>query len=173
MSAASSVNQLRERLSLAWMARTEQERKFLAIGGAVAALALVYSLFIDPAVSGSAKLRKDLPRLRQEAAQLQALALEAGELSRQVPVTPPALSREALSAGLLARGLTPASLTMTGEYAKLQFSGASFANLMAWIDAQRREGRVVVQDAVFSAQTPAGNVDATLTVRQDLGSAPR
>jgi general secretion pathway protein M len=173
MSAASSLSHLRERASLAWMARTEQERKFLSVGGAVVALALVYAIFIDPALSGSAQLRKDLPRLRQETAQLQALALEAGELARQPVLSPTPMTRETLSAGLLARGMTPTSLTMTGDYAKLQFSGVSFANLVSWLDAQRREGKVLVQDAQFGAQSPAGNVDATLTLRQDMGTAQR
>lgn len=173
MSAASSISQLRERASLAWMARTEQERKFLGVGGGVIVVALVYSLFIDPALSGSARLRKELPQLRQKAASLQALALEAGELARAPVLAPPAMTRESLSAGLLARGLTPSSLTMTGDYAKLTFNAVSFANLMSWIDAQRREGRIVVQDAAFTGQSPAGTVDATLTLRQDAGSAPR
>jgi general secretion pathway protein M len=170
MSAASKVSKLRESLSLAWMARTEQERKFLGAGAAVALLALVYLLCIDPALSGSAQLRKDLPRLRQEAAQLQALALEAGELARQPVLQPTPMSRETLSAGLVARGLSANSLTITGEYAKLQFSGVAFANLLVWLDSQRREHRIAVQDATFSAQSPAGNVDASLTLRQDMGT---
>ena len=173
MSAASTVSQFKERISLAWMARTEQERKFLGAGGAVVALALVYSLFIDPAVSGIAKLNKSLPKQRQDAAHLQALALEAGELARQPVLQPTPMSREGLSAGLVARGMTPASLSMTGQYAKLQFNGVSFANLVSWLDAQRREHRIAVQDAAITAQTPAGNVDAVLTLRQDMGTAQR
>lgn len=169
----SGVSQLKERVALAWMARTEQERKFLGIGGAVVALALVYSVLVDPALSGIAKLSKSLPKQRQDVAQLQALALEAGELARQPVLQPTPMSREGLSAGLVARGMTPASLSMTGEYAKLQFTGVSFANLVSWLDAQRREHRIAVQDLVVTAQTPAGNVDAVLTLRQDLGTAPR
>ncbi len=173
MSALGGMSQLKERVALAWMARTEQERKFLGIGGAVVAMALVYSLLVDPAVSGIAKLSKSLPKQRQDVAQLQALALEAGELARQPVLQPTPMSREGLSAGLVARGMTPASLSMTGEYAKLQFTGVSFANLVSWLDAQRREHRIAVQDLVVTAQTPAGNVDAVLTLRQDLGTAQR
>jgi general secretion pathway protein M len=173
MSALGTVSQLKERAVLAWMARTEQERKFLGIGGAVAGLALVYSLLVDPALTGIAKLNKSLPKQRQDAAQLQALALEAGELARQPVLQPTPMTREGLSSGLVARGMTPTSLSMTGEYAKLQFTGVSFANLVSWLDAQRREHRIAVQDLVVTAQTPAGNVDAALTLRQDLGTAQR
>ncbi|MES2152662.1 MAG: type II secretion system protein GspM [Pseudomonadota bacterium] len=160
------VQQVREQATIYWLARTEQERKFLAAGGAVVLLALVYALLIAPALDGRARLQKDLPQLRQQAAQLQALAQEAGELARQAapPLAP--MTREALAASLAARSIKPDSLSLTGQYAKLQLSAVPFANLMAWLDAQRRENRVAVQDATISAQTVAGQVDATLTLRQ-------
>ena len=37
-------------------------------------------------------------------------------------------------------------------------------------DAQRREGRISVQEAAITAQGGAGQVDATLTLRQDAGA---
>jgi general secretion pathway protein M len=81
------------------------------------------------------------------------------------------MTREALAASLTARGLSPQSLTMTGEYAKLQLTAVSFANLMAWLDAQRRENRVLLQDGTVTALKTPGQVDANLTLRQDTGSA--
>jgi len=63
------------------------------------------------------------------------------------------------------------SLTLTGEYAKVQFNNVSFANLVAWLDAQRRENRIQVQDAAFTGLPAAGQVDATLTLRQNLGQS--
>ena len=53
--------------------------------------ALVYMLFIDPALTGRAELRSKLPELRQQAAELQAMALEAqraGARSRRRRSTP-------------------------------------------------------------------------------------
>src|SRR4051794_34476482 len=107
MSAASSIAQLRERLGVVWLARTEQERRMLGIGGAAAAVALVYVLFVGPALSARAQLQKDLPQLRQQAAQWRAMAREAGELSRQpvLQVTP--MTKESLAASLAALGMTP------------------------------------------------------------------
>jgi general secretion pathway protein M len=173
MSAASNIGQLRERLAVVWLARTEQERKFLAIGAGVALVALVYLLFVSPALSGRAQLEKDLPQLRQQAAQLRAMALEAGELARQPVAQVAPMTRESLTASLVALGITAQSLTMTGEYARVQLGGVSFANLVTWLDAQRRENRISVQDAAISAQTAAGQVDATLTLHQDAGAGPR
>ncbi len=170
MSAASSFGQFKERLAVYWLARTEQERKYLTAGAAVVVLALVYMLFIDPALTGRAQLRKDLPQLRQQAAQMRALALEAGELARQPAPQVVPMTREGLTASLAARSMTPQSLTMTGDYAKLQLNGVSFANLVAWLDSERREHRVLVQDAAITAQTPEGQVDALLTLRQNTGA---
>jgi general secretion pathway protein M len=171
MSLASKIAGVRARAREVWNARTEQERKFLTAGGAVLLLALLYALLVAPAADGRAQLKRALPQLRQQAAQLQALGAEASALAREpvAPVTP--MTRQTLAASLTARGLTPQTLEMTGEYAKLRLAGVSFANLVAWLDAERRENRVMVQDAAVSAQTPAGQVDATLTLRQSRGEA--
>lgn len=173
MSTASSIAQLRERFALLWLARTEQERTYLTVGAIVAVCALIYVLFVGPALTGRAQLEKDLPQLRQQAAQLRAMALEAGELARQpvAQVTP--MTRESLSASLSALGITAQSLVMTGEFARLQVSAVSFANLVSWLDAQRRENRIALQDGAFTAQAVAGQVDATLTLHQDAGAGPQ
>jgi len=152
-----------------WGERTEQERRFLAVGGIVVALGLVYGLLVDPALTGRDQLRKELPLLRQEAAELQALASQVAQLSAQPPAPSAPLSRDALNAALTKEGLTPQNLVMTGEYIKLEFKGVPFAALVTWLDAARRENRVVVQEGTVSAQSAAGTVDAALTLRQTAG----
>ncbi|MES2264760.1 MAG: type II secretion system protein M [Pseudomonadota bacterium] len=164
-----SIAHYRATASLFWQARTEQERTYLSVGGAVLALALVYSIFIAPAVDGSAQLRKSLPQLRQDAAELQALARTAAELAARPPVQAPPMTRDSLTASLTARGLKAQSVTMTGEYAKLELKDVSFAALVTWLDALRREQRVAVQESVIGAQGAPGSVDAALTLRQVTG----
>ncbi|RLM52687.1 type II secretion system protein M, partial [Halobellus sp. Atlit-31R] len=157
---------VRERALAWWLARTDQERKFLTVGGAVVLAALVYGVLLAPAIEGRDTLRRSLPALRQQAAQLQSMAAEAQALrANPAPQVPP-MTADALNASMAQRGLKAGSLTMTGEYAKVQFNGVSFANLVSWLDAQRRENRVQVQDAAFTAQGAQGQVDATLTLRQ-------
>jgi general secretion pathway protein M len=170
MSFASTIGRMRERALAYWLARSDQERKYLAVGGAVVLLALGWLLLVSPAVDGRAQLRRSLPQLRQQAAQLQALAQEATKLNSQpLPQVAP-MSRETLAASLSARGLTPQSLSQTGEYAKLQLNNVAFANLVTWLDAQRRENRIAVQDAVVTALPTAGQVDANLTLHQNAGA---
>ena len=154
---------IRERALAWWLARTDQERKFLTIGGAVVLVSLVYALLLAPAIEGRDSLRRSLPALRQQAAQMQTLAAEASTLAASPAPQVPPMTSDALNASMAQRGLKAGSVTMTGEYAKIQFNGVSFANLVSWLDAQRRENRVQVQDATFTALAAVGQVDATLT----------
>ncbi|MFC4929486.1 type II secretion system protein GspM [Massilia sp. GCM10023247] len=173
MSLGNTVGRARERAAGYWIARTEQERRYLTAGFVVVALALGYLGLVEPAVEGRALLQRSLPALRLQAAEVASMANEARALVGQpaVPVTP--MTRETLQASLTARGITPGSLTLTGEFARLQVSNVSFANLVAWLDAQRRENRIAVQEGTFTAQDPLGQVDASLTLRQDMGSGAR
>ncbi len=167
------IGQLKDQMALAWMARTEQERKFLGIGGAFALLALVYAVFIAPALDGRTELTKALPELRQKASSMQALSAEAIELARRPAPQVTPMSKETLTASLLTRSITAQSVVMSGEFAKLQLNGVSFANMYSWLEAQRREHRIQVEDIAVTASTPLGNVDAVLTLRQNSGEAGR
>ena len=173
MKASQSIGQLKERLAVYWLARTEQERKYLTVGGAVVLATLVYTILIDPALTGRTELRRALPELRQQAAELQALALEASQLAARPVTQPTPMTRESLSASLAASSITPQALTMTGEFAKLQVTNVSFANLVMWLDAQRRENRIAVQDMTVTAQGAPGQVDASLTLHHGTGAPPR
>ena len=173
MGAMTVIGQFKDQLALYWLARTEQERKYLAVGGIAVACALVYMLFVAPALAGREKLRAQLPQLREESAKMQALAQEAGELARQPTPQVSPMTRESLGASLAARSITPASLVVSGDFAKLQLNGVSFAAMYGWLDAQRRENRIVAEDVGVTAGTPAGQVDAVLTLRQNTGEASR
>lgn len=157
-----------------WAARSAQEQRFLGVGGIVVLLALVYSVLVEPALDGRAALQKTLPLLRQDAADMQALAREAGALSGTARVAPPAMTRESLNGTLSGAGLNPQSLSVTGEYAKLQFKGVPFTGLLAWLAGQRRDGRIAVQEATITAPAgtapPTGLVDATLTLHQSVNN---
>jgi general secretion pathway protein M len=173
MKALTVVSQFKDQLALYWLARTEQERKYLAVGGIAIAGTLVYLLFMAPALAGREKLRAQLPQLREESAKMQALAQEAGELARQPAPQVSPMTRESLTASLASRSITPASLVVSGDFAKLQLNGVSFAALYGWLDAQRRENRIVAEDVGVTAGTPAGQVDAVLTLRQNTGEGSR
>jgi general secretion pathway protein M len=130
-------------------------------------LALVYALFIGPAMDGRARLRAELPQLRQQAAELQALAREAAALAAQPAIPAPPMTRESIDASLAAHGLKAQSVALTGDYARLDLKGVPFATLADWLDAIRREQRMAVREASITAQPTAGMVDAAITLYQD------
>ncbi|MYM40630.1 type II secretion system protein GspM [Duganella qianjiadongensis] len=160
------MNDYRARAAAFWSARTEQERTFLRVGGLVLGAVLFYSVLVGPALEGRDKLRKSLPELRQQAAELQALGAQAVALRSQNSIAPSPMSRDTLASSLTTRGLSAQSLSVTGEYAKVQLNGVPFAALVVWLDAVRVESKIQVQDASISAQDSAGMVNATLTLRQ-------
>jgi general secretion pathway protein M len=165
------LNRYREGAAAFWQERTEQERKFLGVCGGAAALALAYALLVGPAVGGRAQLLKEMPQLRVDAAEIEALGRQAAELARQAPAPAATMTRDALAAALAARGLVAQSVSLTGDYAKVQLNGASFAALSGWLDALRRDSRVTVQEANVVALPTPGLVDANLTLRQVAGDA--
>ena len=164
-----TINGYRASAATWWSARTEQEQRMLSIGGAVLGLGLAWGVLIDPAMSGRARLEKELPQLNQQVAELQALAGEATQLAAQPAVQPQPLSKDGVAARLQASGLTTQNLAVTGDYIKVELKGVPFAGLVSWLDAVRREQRVTVQEGSVTQQGPAGQVDASLTLRQESG----
>ena len=162
------IQDLRGRAATFWMARTEQERQFLAVGGVVLALGLFYGVLLDPALTGRAKLATELPLKRQQAAEMQSLAREAVSLRGQTNVAPPAMTRESLVASMTAQGLAAPTVNITGEYAKVQLTNVPFAAVVTWLEAARVDSRITVQDANFVAQDVAGMVNGNITLRQSL-----
>jgi general secretion pathway protein M len=154
-----------------WQERTEQERRMLTIGGVVVGLGLFYGVLIDPALEGRAKLRKELPLQRQQAAELQALGRTAMELKARTPIQANPLNSDTLNASLAANGLKAQSLAITGNFVKLEFKGVPFAAIASWLDTQRRTDAIGVQDANITATSTPGMVDATFTLQQRSAGA--
>jgi general secretion pathway protein M len=164
-------NEWKQRAAAFWSGREKREQNLLVAAAVVIVAGLFYLLLIDPALSGRRILEKQLPALRQQAAQMQALAREASGLSGKAAAPVPALSREAVESSLAAKGLTAQNLAVTGELVKLQMNGVSFANTVDWLQEVHKSLRLSVTDASVEAQQPADTVNANLTLHQQRGDA--
>lgn len=160
------LSQTRRSLSEFWAACEARERAMLTAGGFVVVLGLIYALLIDPALSGRTRLDKNLPELRQQVAQLQALAQEAAAYSAQTATPLPAISAESIRAALTAKGLKPLNVVLTGDLAKVQLASVSFAGMLNWIDEMQKTARLSVIDANIVVLEKPDTVNATLTLRQ-------
>ena len=158
----------RSRLSFSefWAVRDARERAMLSAAAAVVTFGLIYALLIDPALTGRERLNKDLPLLRQQVAQLQALSKQAEALSGKPAPAAAAISRENIEAALARSGLKPQSVISTGDYAKVQLAAVSFAGTLTWLDDMQKTALLYVVDADIVALAQADMVDATLTLRQ-------
>jgi general secretion pathway protein M len=163
MSAAAGIKQS---LSTFWNERNKRERSMLIAAIVVVVLGLIYALLIDPAISGRADLEKRLPSLRQQAAEVQALAKEASALSGTTAPPPPPITRESLETSLQRSGLKAQNLSVSNEFAKVQLNGVPFSGTVEWLNELRRTARVSVSEAVVEAQAESDMVNATLTLRQ-------
>jgi general secretion pathway protein M len=127
---------------------------------------LIYAVLIAPAMTGRELLNKDLPLLRQQVAQLQALAKQAEAHSGKPAPAAAAISRENIEAALARTGLKPQSVISTGDYTKVQLAAVSFAGTLTWLEEMQKTARLYVAEAEIVALAQPGLVDATLTLRQ-------
>jgi general secretion pathway protein M len=171
--AGSRAAGLKQSLAGFWNERNQRERRMLSLAAAVVVLGLIYALLIDPALSGRGDLEKRLPVLRQQAAEVQALAKQAaGAPATAAAPTPPAMTRESMETALSRKGLKTQNLSVTGELAKAQFNGVPFSALVEWL-AEIQGARVTVLDANIQPQAQPDTVNATLTLRQQRGEQAR
>lgn len=160
------LEQFSQNASAFWAERNARERQQISLAIVVAACALVYMLFVAPALSGRAKLEKSLPDLRLQAAELQNLAKQATSLSA-ITATPAApLTKETIDASLASKGLKAQSVAATSDLVKVQLSEVSFSGLVDWLDEMQKNLRITVVDANITAQAQSDIVNATLTLRQ-------
>ena len=160
------LNRSKQSFSEFWAVRDARERAMLSAAAAVVLLGLIYALLIDPALSGREQLHKNLPELRQQVAQLQALSKEAAALSGKPAAPPIAMSKENIEAALARNGLKPQSVMLTGDFAKVQLAAVSFAGTLEWLDEMQKTARLAVVEASIVALAQPDRVDATLTLRQ-------
>ncbi len=160
------LNQSRQSFSEFWAVRDARERAMLAVAALVVTVGLAYALLIDPALSGRDQLNKNLPVLRQQVAQMQALSKEAAALSGKSASPLIAMSKENIEAALARNGLKPQSVMLTGDFAKVQLSAVSFAGTLNWLDDMQKTALLSVVDVNIVVLAQPDMVNATFTLRQ-------
>ena len=173
MSLTSLFEQATQSFSEFWMARNTRERAMLAGAALVVAFSLAYVLLIAPALAGREQLNKNLPKLRQQVAWIQALSKEATTLSGKAGLSAPgsstaplAISREVIDATLARNGLKAQNVMLTGDFVKIQFASVSFSGTLHWLDDMQKNALLFVVDANIVALAQPDMVNATFTLHQ-------
>ena len=165
------LNPLRTSFVSFWDARNPRERSVLLIAGALVLLLMIWLWLIDPALQGRAQLKKTLPAMQTQLAQLQMLTKKAAALtalsaSEATATSSAPLSRSLLESSLVRKGLKPETLEVNGEFVRLKLSGASFAALIGWLTDMQVNAQLAVNEANVVALEQGGRVDASLSLRQ-------
>jgi len=162
----SQWNTLKESLAAFWMERQVRERQAIAVASLLIVLAIIDALLIEPALSGRAQLQKNLPSLRQQAAELQALTKQALELGKVSAAPVAGVTKESLEADLIRQGLKPQNVLVAGDLIKVQFAQVSFAGVVRWLNDIQKTARLALSEANIEALPAIDTVNANLTLRQ-------
>ena len=151
-----------------WQGLSRRERAMTAIGTALVAAALLYLVAIEPAWKARVRLGSELPKLRAQAAELDALAQEASRLKGAgVGAESASAARTALEQSA-ARGNLGAVRIAVLDERRLSASakGVPAWQWLAWLEQTARESRLRIAH-VKIARTPTRAVvdgEATLEI---------
>jgi general secretion pathway protein M len=154
-----------------WQGLGRRERTLVAAAAALALAAALYVVAIEPAWRTRARLGDELPRLRAQAAEVDALALEARQLARRGAASAPAGAlRTALEQSPSAAQLRGASVTAADERRLVvSVQATPVTPWLAWLEQAARESRLRVARVQISRTAARGVVDGEVTFER---SAP-
>jgi general secretion pathway protein M len=148
-------------------AREPREKQLLLAGGALATVALLYSLLWAPAWDGCRRIRASLPRLQAEVAQVQAQLDEARLLKGTAAIRAPEglALRDAMAASLAQAGVPASQISVLGKGVQVEAKNVPFGVWMEWLDEVRRTDHVRVISAHATGEAQLGHVSASVTVQ--------
>ena len=148
-----------------WQSLGQRERSLVAGAAALALVAAVYAVAIEPAWKARARLGEELPLLRAQAAEVDALALEARQLARRGTAAAPAGAlKSLLEQSLAAAQLRQARVTATDERRiVVSVQAAPVTPWLAWLEQAARESRLRIARIQVSRTAARGMVDSEVT----------
>lgn len=153
------------RLRTWWLGLARRERMMTAAAASFALLALLYLIAIEPAWRARERLRVELPGLRAQAAEVDALAQEARQLtSRGVAVESPVAAKTALERSLARANLGGARVAVLDER-RVAVSAATVpvTQWLTWVEEAARESRLRIATVRITRTYVRAVVDAEAT----------
>jgi len=154
---------LQETFNQFWDARQERERQILIIAAIFVVLLLLYLVAIEPAMNGREELKKSLPNLHQQAAQMQSMAQELATIPSAE--NRHEVSRELVETAMGNNGLKAQTLSVNDGIVRAQFSTATMSGLQGWLLELQKSGGLFVEEIKITG-LEGGLVSASMTLRQ-------
>lgn len=164
-------NMIAESFSIFWQQRNAKERRLLSAATITVTFALIYWIFVAPALSNKAKLEAAIPQLRQQVSEMAVLSGQYAQISTAMTENVEPITREVLEASLLRRGIKVQSLTASDDIVRLQVASAAYTSVMEWILEMQKAARLTVEDAKVTALPEKGQVGVVLTMKQQKGAS--
>jgi general secretion pathway protein M len=153
-------------VGLFWQQRDARERRWLSIGMVSILLALIYLIFINPALSNKAILEKAIPQLRQQVAEMAVMSGQYAKIAAQMSSDVSPVTREVVEASLLRRGIKAQTLTTADDIVRVQVTSVAYVNIMEWLLEMQKAARLTVEDAKITGLSEVGQVGVVLTLKQ-------
>jgi general secretion pathway protein M len=149
-----------------WFGLSRRER---TLSGAAIAIVLCVAAFlvaVEPAWKTRARLRAELPDLREQAAELAALAQEAARLQEQLEARPGAAELgDAIAQSLTRAGLEDASIAVVGEEQwTVRAQAVPAGQWLGWLEQVARALRRRVGSARIARNDSVGLIDVEATL---------
>jgi general secretion pathway protein M len=150
-----------------WEARQQRERQYLLLAAVFFVLMLLYLIAIEPALSGREELKKSLPVLHQQAAQMQQYAQQFSAL----PSTDNRheISRELIETSMSRQGLKAQTLSVNDSVVRAQFASVAMSSLQSWLLEMQKNSSLFVDEIKLSG-LDGGMVSVNLVLRQTSGA---
>lgn len=161
-----NFNELKVAVSDNWEKREPRERRVLLGLGLLALLSVIYLLGIAPAQTHIRDLQEATPKLKQQAAMMNALAEQYSFVSKAMHDQVPPITRETIESTLARRNIKTQSLTVSGDVVRFQVNAVAYSSIMEWILEMQKAARLTVDEAKLVALTDPGQVSIVLTLRQ-------
>ncbi|HXV07754.1 MAG TPA: type II secretion system protein GspM [Burkholderiales bacterium] len=149
-----------------WLGLSRRERTLSGAGIGIVLCAAAFLVAVEPAWKTQARLRTELPELREQAAELAALAQEAERLREHLEARPgTAELKDAIGQSLSRAGLEAASVAVVGEGQwTVRAQAVPAGQWLGWLEQVARELRLRVGSARIARGDAVGLIDVEVTL---------
>jgi general secretion pathway protein M len=160
------INMMAESFASFWQQRNAKERRMLSMATGIVLFALIYWIFINPALTNKAKLEVSIPQLRLQVSEMAALSGQYAQIATAIAESIEPISREVLETSLLRKGIKAQTLTASDDIVRVQISSVAYSTIMEWILEMQKAARLTVEEAKLTALPEKGQVGVVLTMKQ-------
>jgi general secretion pathway protein M len=157
-----------------WSSLGGREKRLVVGMGSVVLAAIVYLLCFEPAWQGRKKLATELPQLRAEVAQVDALNAEIRRTAASASATGVLRGlRDEVEKSLARAGMKAATLTGSDDGVDVRLAGIGFDQLLLWQQAVQKDLRLRTTKVTVARDSKAGLVTAQLLLEPAVKAGGR